>query len=219
MSSLRDYIWNKEGIDIDKLQDSNVEAIPLVSKQAFQHASGSNDLNFPSHPIPNFARLIEAFLKDPSARLEAALDKITSELLELEKIHKVALVNPAVADEGRRARQSWQRAQELWAWGFARKAQNEALRAVEFGIKSLIAGYQHTAAHKIVGAREYLEDEEWILDIENLLLLHKKARSQFAIGRVAQDALEFDKARRQFKSAMLSIRELYLDAERIRNRW
>ena len=211
-ATLRDYIWNKNGVDIDR-QSVDATASPKISSQS--NPSSYHHLSLPESSIPNLTQLVDSFLADPQLHLIKTLNKLTSELIELEHYCEVALINPAVVEAAQRARVNWKHAELLWERNLMKKGNKEAYRAVTHGLNSLIAAYQHTTAHKIVKSRNYIESIEWLVDPEALLELHIQARSNWNLGSRAQARNDHDEARTCFKRSILDIRYLYLRSEEL----
>ena len=211
--TLRDYIWNKHGVDIDLLPIEKPQAPPVIPEVV--PLLEDPDLSLPADFIPNIADLVERFQRAPQQLLYKTLDDIASELLQLEDYCEVALRNPGVVEAGQRARVNWQRAEELWKRKRNHLGDMEARRAVSHSLRSLIAAYQHTAGHKIVSARKYIEEHEWLISPTPLLEIHRSARSYFESGRQAQVRPDHDTARAFFKRAILEIRQLYLKGEHL----
>ena len=208
--TLREYIKDIRGVDIDR---------PLTSGARVTFI-GENDNPdpfslriLPKSFVPSIEQLVQAFLEDPPTTLRPTLDQLVSELLELEQMYEVVLLNPAVTEPGQRAHTCWKLAEDMWERKLAKKGDQEARRAVTHSIKGLIAGYQHTAAHKIVTARAYIESIAERVDPEPLTDLHQKAQEAFILARSAQVKPHHDEARRRFKEAMLAIGYLNLIAE------
>ncbi len=210
--TLKEYIKDIRGVDIDRPLISSVRT-PFVGEN--ENPDPFSVRVLPKSFVPSIEQLVQAFLDEPRTTLRPTLDQLVSELLELEQMYEVVLLNPAVTEPGQRAHTCWKLAEDLWERKLMKKGDQEARRAVTHSIRGLIAGYQHTAAHKIVTARLHIETIAKQVNPEPLLDLHKKAQDAFVLGRDAQVRPQHDEARRRFKEAMLSIGYLNLVAEEL----
>ncbi|MEM8484745.1 MAG: hypothetical protein AAF564_04315 [Bacteroidota bacterium] len=211
VKTLREYIWDKHGVDIRNPAPS--EEVSVSSTLTSDNVSLKDELILPPNFIPNFVNLLKDCQQDFQSKLYAALDAIASELIELEDHYEVALRNPAVTESGEKARIQWNRARELWKRNRNYAGDNAAQRAINHSLDSLIAAYQHTAAHKIVRARKYIEDIEWLVSPKTLISIHGEARSFYDLGRSAQRRQNHDQSRKDFKTAILLVGQFYLEAE------
>ncbi len=209
--TLRDYIWKKHGVDIDKIASEENNTAP--SSATNSGVSSGHELTLPQDYIRSFSELILNCEQDFQTELYPTLDTIATELLQLEDRYEVALHNPAVTEAGERARNNWIRAKSLWQRTFYKAGDKAARRAIYFSLDSLLAAYQHTAAHKIVLARNFIEQREWQEDPAPLIVIHKEARFYYESGRIAQIQKNYDLARRNFKKSILQIRRFYLKVE------
>ena len=213
--TLEKYIWYREGVRIQWPDDTTDKAIS--EEPQLQEPSYVSRLSLPVTLIPSLYDLERIFQDAPRVQLRPTLDKLVTELWELEQLYKVALLNPSVTDASRHAREYWRRAEKLWRVNLIEKGDRRAHEAVRLKIVSLIAAYQTTAAHKIVEARQYIEIREWKTYPTMLMDMHRKARNLYQKGRGSQDGYNNDVARSYFMESIIDIEKLYLESERLQH--
>lgn len=208
---LEDYIRRKR--ELARQEKAPAEENPHPAPNPVVKPSDDPVISLPENYIPSIKLLEHRFQSDPRYTLNSTLDKILTELLNLEHYCKVAIINRAVVEASHSANLCRKQAKIDWLRNFNNKAAKEARNAVSHSLRGLICAYQHTAAHKIVVARRFIEGAEWLEQPVKLLSLHKKARILFERGRSLQVRPDHDKARELFRESILTIRYLDLKVE------
>ncbi len=212
--SLKKYINYREGVDISGWLKKTTSQ-PTHQRPSDQQLRPRQRFELPGNSTDDLNKLVIVFQRNPRTLIRPTLDQLITELLELEKMYKVALLNPAVIDAGRLARENWKRAEQYWRMNLTEQGHAEAQESVYQQIKSLIGAYQTTAASKIVEAREFMEMSEWSVHPLLPLDIHKTARTFYKKGRDSQGSDKHSQARSYFMESIIDIERMYLESERL----
>ncbi len=208
---LTEYILDTTGVIIQRGPGHAPQEIP--PQIAHPIAGQEPVLRLPLSPVLSLSTLEHNANHDPHLFLREALEKIASELLQLEDAHHVALLNPRVVGPLSSSREHWLYARDLWSRKLRKKSDLEALKAIRDAIKGLIAAYATISADQIVTAKEQIEAIDWYFEPAGIKALHFTARSHYKRGRTFEYTSSPDKARLEFKKVIITIQRMYLEAD------